>query len=201
MAQVFDHAGQDRNHNNGDNGKREVVFYKGNIAEIITGKKEQANPGYSGRDIVKGEAPMSHGAYAGDKRGEGPDNRHESGYDYRFPPVFFEKAMRPVKIFPVEETDILLVENLRSDAIPNPVIYGVSPYCGKAKQAEEPFNLQGPDGGKCSCGEEEGIARKDGCHDEAGFTENDQKKNHIRPGAVILYNDAEVYVQMQKNIY
>ncbi len=102
MSEELDYARQHRYENDSKYYDTKVSFYDGNIAEIISGENEDADPGYAGGDIIEGEPPVSHGADASHKGGKSTDDWDEACDDDSFSPVLFVKTMGSLQIFPVK---------------------------------------------------------------------------------------------------
>ncbi len=53
VSEKFDYSWQYGYENDGKNYEGKVPLHHGNVAEIIAGKNEDADPGYAGGDIIK----------------------------------------------------------------------------------------------------------------------------------------------------
>ena len=108
--------------------------------------------------------------------------------------------MRPVEIFLAENPRLLLGEDLGADDLSDPVIGRVAQDRGRGQDEKQPADLEGSGRGERSGGEDEGIPRKEGGDDQAGFTENHHKKETVCPAAEHLDQTVQVLVQMEDEI-
>src|SRR5262245_59296975 len=93
IAEHFEHRGEDRDDDDGQDHQLEVLLDDRLAAELPAGHQEEEHPGHSARDIEEREPCIAHSADTGDKRGEGTDDRYEARQDDRLAAVSLVKLL------------------------------------------------------------------------------------------------------------
>ena|SRR5512139_3152351 len=81
-----------------------------------------------------------------------------------------------------------------------PVISRVAGYCCEAENKKEDAHVQSTRGGERPSGKEEGISGEYWCYYQPGLTKDDKEEDKIGPDAIILDDDSEMSVQVNKDI-
>src|SRR5512147_2054537 len=84
LPQVFDpfeHDGQNRDNNDGDDDEAEIALYEGDVTKPKPGPHENRDPADSADHIETHEARIAHRTDAGDEGREGPHDWHKSRDD------------------------------------------------------------------------------------------------------------------------
>ena len=200
MLEELDDSGNEGDQDDGDDDDGEVILDEGDVPEEVAAEGEDRHPADPANDVVADELQIAHPADAGHERREGADDRNEPGDDDGLGPVFLIEFMRPVEIFFPEEARFLLVKDLGPDDLADPVVDGVADDRGRGQDEEKPSDLQVASGGECPGGKDQRISGKEGCHDQAGLAEDDNKENKIGPEAIRLDQIAQVRVQVDDEI-
>ena len=98
----------------------EVVLDERQVAEQVAGDGAEDHPGHAADDVVAHELAVAHGAQAGDERGEGADDRHESGEDDRLAAVLLVELVRVGQVLRLDQPEPLVGEESRPQEVPDP---------------------------------------------------------------------------------
>src|SRR5574341_2573256 len=109
------------------------------------------------------------------------------------------ELMRAVQMLALEET-ILAVEGPRADEVANAVVHRIAKHGGEPQEQKEPTNRQIPPGREGSSSKQERIARQERRDDHTGFQKDDHKEEAVYPYSILLDDDVEVRIEMQKKI-
>src|SRR5262245_36825798 len=109
------------------------------------------------------------------------------------------ELMRAVQMLTLEET-ILAVKGPRADEVAKAVVHRIAKHGGEPQEQKEPANRQIPPGGEGSGRKQQRIARQERRDDHTGFQKHDHKEETIYPYPILLDDDVEVRVEMQKKI-
>ena len=172
----------------------------GNIAEIIAAPGKDDGPNNAAGDVVKNETPVSHASDAGHKGGKGADNRDEAGEENGLAAVLFVEFIGLIKIFPFKKKAFFLIKDAGAEKFSQGVINRITGNRGHGQNEQQQLDLQAAQGGKGTQGKKEGVARQDGCHNQARFTENYYKNNEVCPDTAKLNNHVQVLVEVNEDI-
>lgn len=131
VAYEFEYAGHERDGNDRQNHKREIMLYNRNIAEEIACKNTHRDPGCPTENIIADKAGVCHPADAGYKRGESAHNRDKAGNDYCLSAIFLVELVSALQVLPVQEAHIFPVEHLWTGKISYPVIRSIARHSGE----------------------------------------------------------------------
>lgn len=200
MIQELYDQGKHGDENDHKDGEDEIVSDKRDVPEIVTTQDEKEDPGHPSNDIEDDETPIGHRPDPGDKGREGPNDGDESSEDDCLPTIFLIEPMGTLEVFSVQETGVLPGEDLGAHGMTDPVIDRISCNGCKAEQDGKQTHLQGPQGNESPCGKQERISREERGDDQTGFTEDDQEKDGVCPGAVGPDDPVEMLIKMKQDI-
>lgn len=122
MFVVFPDSGKQRHNNDAEDHGREVLFDERNVAEEISGERQEEDPDERTGNIIEEEFPVAHFSGAGQKGREGPDDREEAGKNDRFRAVFFKKIVRAFQVFRFKDAAVFFLRDPVAHERADPVI-------------------------------------------------------------------------------
>lgn len=170
----MDYWGENRDEYDGEDDDFKVVLDSRDVAKEIAGTQDGYNPQNSTAYAECCEPHEAHPADAGHKRGEGSDDRDETGEDDGDGAVAIVEILGFDKVLFVQKPGRLTIEDVGAKPVAEKVIDDVAAIGGEAEHDGSERKFDGGAGrGERSKGEQERIARQERCNDQARFTEND----------------------------
>ena len=115
---------------------RKVVFYKGHVAEEITGTDEKSNPGDGTNNVIHGEGAIMHVADAGNKRRKSTDDWYETRKENSFVAMFFVEFLSFFNVLWLNQA-IVPGNQLMAKFFANHIVAGIAEdSCGKTNDEE-----------------------------------------------------------------
>ena len=107
----FQHGGDERDEDDGEDHQFEVLFHEGDVAEEVAQESEDRHPHDPAHHVIGDEFAVFHGPHPGHEGREGADDRDEAGQDNGLAAVLIVKFLGTVEVFFLEELDILIPLN------------------------------------------------------------------------------------------
>jgi hypothetical protein len=161
-------------------------LHERDVAAEVGGEGEGRCPHQAANDVVDDELAVGHGADPGDERGEGTDDRDETGEEDGLATVLGVERLRPLQVLPLQETDVV-VDGARADAVADPVVDRVAQDGGESQKAEQHPGVERPGGGESALREQQRVAGQEGHEEHARLDEDDGE----RPGSGALRSATE----------
>lgn len=183
VFEIFDNRRQQGKNDDTENKKLEIFLNEGKLAEKISAVAEQAHPQERPHNIEKNESGIGHRSDSRHKGSKSPDNGDEAGDNDGFAAVLLEKGVRFFKMVRVEKARLPEIEHLRTELVPDCVVHAVTKHGGNEKDQKKQMRIELRTGyrGKRTGGKEQGITRKKRGYDQAGFAENNQEQDAVKP--------------------
>lgn len=146
------------------------------------------------------ERAVMHGADPGDEGREGAHDGDETAQENSFVAVFFVKALGLFHVFRPNQA-VVAFEQFEAELLADPVIARIAQDGSDETDGVEVAEMEAVGRrGQGAAREEQGIARQEGRHDEARFTEQDQEQQEIDQGTVGRHDGRDIAVKME-NIF
>jgi len=195
----FQHGGDKRDEDDGEDHQLEVLFHEGNIAKEVAHEGEDRHPGNPAHHVIGDETAVLHGAHSGHKRCEGADDGDEAGQDNGLTAVLLVEFLGAVQVLFLEELDIPAESPLANKSADG-VVNGISQHRGQGQQAKKVKGVQGAQGGEGAGREQQGISRQKGGDHQTGFYKDHKKQDAVSPGPVIGNYFIQMHVHVQDKI-
>src|SRR5665213_2071182 len=149
------------------------------LTELIAKRHHEGDPEDSAAEAEEQETRISHAGHACDERGAGAHDGDKAGIDYGAPPVFVVELPRALNVIGTEEARFRAAEDARAGVVAEEISHVVAHDRRAHEQPGKEINVvaRGPAG--YADAEEQGIARKEKTHQQAGFSEdNGEQPQH-----------------------
>jgi hypothetical protein len=200
VLQVFEDARQDRDEDDQQDHRCEVVLDDGQVAEEVAGRHQKPDPEQGADDAEAEEAAVGQPADAADEGHEGAHHGHEAGDDDGLGSVLFHEGMGAIQVFPLQEAAALEPEHPGAQEAADPVIDVVAAQGRHDQGARQDHRVHAARRRHRARHEQQGIAGQEGRDDEPGLHEDDGEQDGVDPDAIALHQQGQMLVQMQDDV-
>ena len=150
------------------------------VAEEVAQHREADGPDERADDVVEEERPPRHLADAGQRRGEGPDDRHETGDHDRSRTVLLEERLRPFDVCLFEDAGVRLAEQPWSEPLADREAHLVAQHRSDeaAEHHHRDVELSLPR--EDARGEQQRVAGQEETDQQTGLGEHDDPQRDLR---------------------
>ena len=111
----------------------------------------------------------------------------------------FVEALCANEVFTFEEPRFL-TKDFGTDVSSESIIYGVPDDGSDGEEEDESERVQSPESGDGTGSKEEGVSGEEGGNDEAGFAEDNEEEEGVRPKTVGCDDALEMNINIKKEV-
>src|SRR3989338_5953904 len=111
----------------------------------------------------------------------------------------FVEALCANEVFTFEEPRFL-TKDFGTDVSSESIIYGVPNNGSDGEEEDESERVQSPESGDGTGSKEEGVSGEEGGNDEAGFAEDNEEEEGVRPGTIGGNDALKVDVKIKEEV-
>src|SRR5687768_14227783 len=174
LACDFDHRGQDAEEDDGEDDVMEVPLHDRLVAENVSSRDEQDDPGDGTDHVESEEARVRHLADTGDERRERAYDRHEARDDDGLATIALVERLSLEQVFLVEEKRAFTPEHRGTGAIADRIVHGVPEHGGDEQKRHDDRDVKrlSVESAQGAHREEERITGEGGWDEQSCFAMN-----------------------------